>query len=375
MVSLDATLAPLESRIAPALIDAVAFERLHATAAQLPAALSNRVYLECRAGEMASQVDFIVGVDAQGRDCLLDGAGAPRRARRLRGTEGWRRARALAAAWANPRSVLHHAIGRLWLEFDLDDGAYDRGIERPGIFVDFARDTDRDPSRDIQVAVIHETLGAGGAAGKGELDALQTCIAAMPNGASVVYLGLFPERCPPAVRVCVAGLHVADVEPFLGLAGWRGSTMPLRRLLTPLAAGEGADRRARTVLHLDIVGSAVAARVGAERGFARASQLHGHINECDVLDTLVSLGWCSTDKRRALNAWPGVDVMTLPHDWWPSLITRRLNHLKVVGGDGADPSVKLYLSVGRDRLAAFRWSQDLERALRTARRETTQHSI
>ncbi|MGH7649615.1 MAG: hypothetical protein ACREND_15975 [Gemmatimonadaceae bacterium] len=373
MVSLDGTIGPFASRLAPALVGAVALERVRTTAADLPAALSSRIYLECRGEAEAPQVDLIVGVGTRERSCLLSDPGASSLADGLRDAPCWRRARALAAAWANPGSPLHHAVRRLWLEFDLNECAGRRAIERPGIFIDFAPEVYARPCPAVQMWAMHEAFG--GVTSGADRDALRRCAFSLPDGASVVYLGIFPERHPPAVRVCVAGLPVGDVQSFLVRAGWPGSVPALRHMLSPVAARAGAATLAQTVLHLDIVGDAIAARVGAEFGFARARQLHGPINECELLDTLVAQGWCSREKRRALDAWPGAEAVTLPDALWPALVTRHVNHVKIVGGDEAAPSVKLYLRLSREPLDALPWTAGLERALRAARRETTQHSI
>ena len=344
MSTLAGTFDVVAPSIPAALVSAPALERLRSVTAELPAALTNRVYVECRAADDAPQADLIISVNAQGRSLLLND-GKPRAlGEHLRDAPAWGHVRALARAWNDPRQRLHRAIRRLWLEFDLDsDAAWRTSVEPPGVFVDFAAEVYAHPSPVARLAAATNALHTLGGPAESSIDALARCIAALPAGGCLMYIGVFPGRDAAMVRACVAGLSDDEVEPYLCAIGWTGSPDALHDMLAPLAANPDARGRAVTVLHLDLVGETVRSRLGAERALGRRGQVHGRIDDAELLDALVTAGVCSTVKRCAVEAWPGVAKLVMPHEFWPTVVARRVNHVKLVGGNGEAPRAKIYL--------------------------------
>jgi hypothetical protein len=64
-----------------------------------------------------------------------------------------------------------------------------------------------------------------------------------------------------------------------------------------------------------------------------------------MLNSLCGLQLCSASKRDALVRWCGHTVEQLPHACWPSLVLRRVSHVKLVFGPDAAAEAKTYLSV------------------------------
>ncbi len=344
MSSLAGTFDIIAPSIPAALVSAPALERMRSVAAELPAALTNRVYAECRAADDAPQGDLIISVNGQGRSVLVNEHGPLALGKPLRDAPAWRQVCALARAWADPLQPMHRAIRRLWLEFDLDpDGAWQTSVERPGLFVDFAAEVYAHPSPAVRLAAATDALRTLGGPAASSIDALAQCITALPADGCLMYLGVFPGRDAAMVRACVGGLSDGEVEPYLDAIGWTGSPEALHHMVAPLAAHPDARGRAITILHLDLHGRTVQARLGAERALGRRAQVRGRIDDADLLDALVTAGVCSTVKRRAVDAWPGVAKLVMPHELWPAVVARRVNHIKLVGGSGDAPHAKIYL--------------------------------
>jgi hypothetical protein len=76
---------------------------------------------------------------------------------------------------------------------------------------------------------------------------------------------------------------------------------------------------------------------------ARRSQLRGVLAETEFLARLVKMGLCSDEKRAALFEWPGWGWDSMPHECWPSVVVRRVNHVKVLWDVDAPVAAKAYL--------------------------------
>lgn len=344
MYTLDGTLETMAPLIPRDLVGPAARDRIRATCAALPAGLSNRLYLECRGDDGGARVDLIISVDGRGRSLLVEGVTATA-IDHPNSAPVWSAARALARAWCKKANPLYRIVRRLWLEFDLDPAsAWREAIAEPGMFIDFSAEIYLDPSptRRLDAALLALTplqnISAGVAA------SLARCVGALAGDGRLVYVGVFPGRGGAGLRVCIHGLTNDRLGAYLDVVGWPGTSGSLARLLEPLAAHPDSRGGAVTLLHLDLeTDGGIAPRIGVERTFDRECQRHGRINDAAILDALVRSGYCEASQRRALLAWPGCTVRTLPHELWPSVIVRRVNHVKLVGGDDADPIAKIYL--------------------------------
>ena len=83
------------------------------------------------------------------------------------------------------------------------------------------------------------------------------------------------------------------------------------------------------LLHVD-VWDAVKPRMGMEFFFARRPQFVGCFEEDGFLDQLVAMQLCTPEKRDALLTWPGSTALSFPHAFWPTVLQRRVNHVKLV---------------------------------------------
>lgn len=352
MYSLAGTLETVAPHVPPALVPPSAWSRVLSAARCMPAPLTDWIYLECRLLTGAPhQVDLIWRLSTAGRDLLVNRDTDVTSLEQLAGPH-WGRLHDLCRRWADPGSVLHRAIDYLWLEFDLAAGAdgSPSHIPLPGVFVDFADDpgTRRsctEPGGVLELVL--EILHAGPFA-QSTTQRLRECLAKIPDGAYVPCVGYFSSRNGEAVRLCVANLDDITLPTYLGDIAWPGSSAGLQRSIAPLAFHRTGQRKGVSMLHLDLT-DAVLPKISVECGFAHAPQIRGQLVETALLDELVSRGLCSSSQRDDLKAWPGLSVAVLGHELWPSLVMRRVNHLKVVYEGDRLAEVKAYLSLSYKR--------------------------
>lgn len=340
---LSGTLAAVEEHIPGALVSPSARAQIEISAAAIPAAAVHNTFLECRL-TAEDRVDLIVGIDVRGREALT----MPTRgqsttdATRLRSFglgpgDLWRH-------WTDPRSILRHHVERLWLEFDADRSPATSASEptEPVIFAELRQDATQTAGyrRDLVFNVANHL--AGQMFDPGSHRAIGRCLAALPAGAAVRYLGSLAARGQEVARLSVIGLRRADVLTYLRAIAWPGSLLELRDQLAD--TWEGSDSQPEfAVLNLD-VGKEIRPALGLEFRLERRCQTAGRIAETGWIQSLVAQAYCTPLKALALSAWPGCSRAVLPHELWPSVICRRVNHFKLTYRPGQPAEWKAYLS-------------------------------
>lgn len=345
MNSLNGTLRVVAPHLSDELIAPAEREAVARAASWLPASLSQCIYLECR-GTTAG-VDLIVDV-ARG-DMLAEQHRPSALSPALTELPEWQGAVALARAWFG--TELSDRIDGMWLEFDLDRS--DRSPPRPSVFVDFAPSVYREPSIERRVDTI---VRAGSALGRPINSAmcqlLRRHVGALPRSALLLNAGFMLPRQTDAIRVCVMGMTAAELEDYFRNVAWGGHAEVALSLVRELAQlGEPYP----AIIHLDI-GHQDPSSLGLEYPFARHPQLASTIREGGVLEHLVARSYLTSARRAALPLWMGHQRCVLPHELWPSILVRRLNHIKLVVRPDASVETKLYLAVQHAALRSRRRS-------------------
>lgn len=334
--SLDGMLRPAAGHLRPALADRAALARARALLGRVPAALSSWIHLEARLRGPASRLDVIVRVDARGRSVLTEAPATSHPARRLapalRALPAWSRAERFCHAWSEPSSALHRNIESLWLEFDLEDRDRD---SQPRFFADLAASARRHLAGDDRVRLVCDVQAslAERPLAPRTLRLLRRCLASAPPRASVLSVGLPHDDRGERLRLCLVGLADSQIDAYLCAIGWcpgRRDTDAIPGRLASLASAFRRPDAAITMVHVDLDGDAIGPRVGLELAFARRPQLSAAVAERGALEWLTTDLGCDPSRCDALLAWPGCSRATLPHELWPSVIVRRLNHVKVV---------------------------------------------
>jgi hypothetical protein len=330
--SLDVVLPEVPSALVPGSLH----PHLRALSRELPAV--PRCGFEVRLGD-SPEVDFqqnIVGDDGEPGRLLAHvsrstGSGLP-----------WGRLDDFLRGWTDPSSVLHAGIKDLWLELDRPPDA------SLSVFLGLPRAPAPAAERMTLAEAALDRL-ASPAVWSPWLGTLERCLDACRNGAYVSHIGLMLGRATPGLRLNVKRLEPGDVGDYLRRVGWPGDMdepLELFRRLHP--------RVDLLALCLD-----VAEHVGERLGFEchLEGQPPAEPRWESLLEDLVGSGWCMSEKRDALLAWPRSivpgdrtaawppelvrDSLRQPDDHFTSFV-RRLSHVKVVYEPGRAVEAKGY---------------------------------
>jgi hypothetical protein len=352
--SLAGTIDCAAAHLPPGLITADAWALVRQIADSLPASLTNWVDFECRLRGDAAQVDVSLRIDRRGRDQLagharVRSAQSPPAAR-----PAWRRVASFTREWADACTSIHRDVDAMWLEFDVDPRA-DLAAARPRVFVDLAPHARTAPRRPGAIASALAPF-VGRVAPAWVTGGVARCLAALPPDAGVLYVGLPAGERVATVRLCLRGLDHSRAAEYLGAAGWPGDIADFRRRLAAWHRPGPARFACGAILHVDLdARGGLGSRIGLEYPLRRRPQVKGGVAESGLLDDLVACGACAPAKRDAILAWPGCGMTVLPHELWPSLVLRRISHVKIVYDSGRPIEAKAYCCFAhawRPRLAS-----------------------
>jgi hypothetical protein len=329
----------------------------------LPAALTQRIYLECRLHELEPLVDVVFCVDDKSREHLLE----PHRDwldPSLRNHPLWKGLERLCSEWANRQSELHELIYDIWLEFDAGERSIGLEALVPSVFVGFTSHLDLPRSTLWMAGREALELLSGGPIPRAVRRTAERCVRALPDGANLLYVGNMFPRDSTAIRLCVSPLEGAALCGYLDRIAWPGSVDVVNAGLATVA--EAARQPRTALLHVD-VRDAVQPRIGIEVPLDQRAQLHGRLAESALLERLCNANLCTATKRDALLAWPGHSREMFPHQLWPSLALRRVSHVKLVTDGARKLSAKAYLSIFHGPASSPRTAPDANASPRLTR--------
>lgn len=339
--SLAATLSILDRHVPADLVGSDARAILDRLGRRIPAALTRRIYYECRLRDAAPDVDLIICVDDVSR--LLVSRADDWLPSRLRGHPLWTGVERLCSAWQAGAPGRATGIYDVWLEFDADDASATALV--PSVFVGLAEARSTPLSRlwscaRASVEIIHGRPLHGAIA-----RTARRCLDHLPAGATLLYVGLMYPRDQEAMRLCVAPLQSTRLLDYLAAIEWPGSIDQVAATLRAIQARPpDSGLEATTIVHLDLA-HGVHPRLGLEIYLAQLPQLLERVVEDDLLNSLCRLNLCTPSKRDGLVHWSGHTVEQFPHECWSSLVLRRVSHVKLVFAPGREPEAKAYLSV------------------------------
>ena len=348
--SLAGTLDRSASYLSPALVSPPAYQLVQALARELPAAITSRMYFECRLDPCA-QVDVVIALYRPEAELLArDYAGTTLRAA-VRAHPVWSRLRAFCADWLSGQPSLQ-PIDHFWLEFDVEAG---RAGDVPVPCVGLSFGELRPPGFSVESWLRWASAGLIALTGQPVTAAtmanLTRALAALPPAAYLPYVGIMFSRADAGVRLCLSNIASADLPDYLRAIAWPGDTDRLRRDLSEVAAARaGAARPDVGMVHVDVGPIGIGPRLGLEYYFERFVQFSNRLDEHRFLDWLVRRGCCEQAKRDGLDTWPGSSLETLPHELWVSRLVRRVNHVKLVWQQGQPLSAKAYLFAAHRRV-------------------------
>ena len=316
---------PLVQKYLPSiLVDDDAFAKIDAMASRLPGTVQGAI--EVRLGAEPAPVDFSVRI------------GNAKAARSLAPYVHPEHVRDFLRGWAedpDPR------VPFLWAEFDLDRPM----DELQPIFI-VRTDGGDGPTVDwVLQDLLRETLGVEPP--EAQKATVRRALETVPKHGTLVYV--FDLRCrgSDTLRLDFYGLHPNDMQTTLRDLGRPDLAAALEK------AGELAADATRFHFNFDVdTDGEILPRLGIEASYPvfgrRGSKWE------DLLDTLVSAGLCTAEKKEAVLDWPGYTARGAEPELWPlgadgpeGFLIRSLSHVKLVCRPDHEPEAKIYLLFGR----------------------------
>jgi hypothetical protein len=253
---------------------------------------------ECRLAHGRGEVDwaFCVAGD-RARERLSDAlAACPEPCDSAGADAGVRR---FLTAWSRRGTSLHAGVPSVWLEFDHDPLA--RGDAIP--FVTFKIDEQLAGGRDAGAlrSVLAQALDLLGGDATRRASAIVELSSCLPDGARLLHIATLPHRRSTATRV-ILSVPTAEIGAAASRLGWDGDPAGLEAGIRGLWGDTG----------MLSIGVDVAERVGprlAVECYLPTSPLEDP-RWMVLLDGLVAMDACTSDKRDALCAWPSRDDET-----------------------------------------------------------------
>jgi hypothetical protein len=320
--------------------------RVEVAARCLRASLTDWLYLECRLDRPPpARTDLIVRVDRRGRHVLAREMPSGLGPADGEVARAWAGVRAVARRWIERRSPWTAAVVGLWLELDLVPDQTDPPLPAPRLFFDFDRkarsrqQTDRNP--DSILRPLRSLLG--GSPPPGVRAALERCLRLLPPGAVISSVGVADIERWAGLRLCLTGLAGDGLGPFLKQIGWSGDGDAAAVWHRALAGQVDRSVEGVSLLHLDL-SEVIGPRIGLEYTLGDGAAPGARFPQDPLFDALAERGLCDARMRATLGRWPGHGVRVLSHQLWPSLLIRRINHIKVVQDPSGVIESKAYLS-------------------------------
>jgi hypothetical protein len=333
--------------IADCLLERAARTHVGSVLAGVPPAALSSLCWEFRLAATMPRVDVIVGIDRRTRWALRPNYWTAADTRHAPAV--WNALWRMSERWGADAPEYRH-VDAVWLEFDVHEEAKSR-LPHPSVLIGVRPRDGRDARNAARL------LAAFGPASTRSIDAdLTRCYELLPTVSHIRYIGVMSGRQTVTTRLCIQGMPLDALAPYLCAIGWRGDIAAVQSTANTLAAlSSYRSQSAIGLVHLDLAGGLLST-IGIEWGFTRDVQRRGRWEDTFVLDYLVDQGLCDANKRDGLLQWPGHQVTNFDHDLWPSVVVRWVNNVKIVFEAAGARTAKGYLC------AAWRPSSEVREA-------------
>ena len=308
------------------LIDAAHWADIAAIAQWLPGPITNFFGFECRLGDPTPQADFLlsVGTDEAGQRILAGQSPRYPLNPALLKEPVWQQVQQFTQTWLNESSDLYPNVNNIWLEFDVDGNSTEPPI--PSCFFGSQTICVKPDTTGPSAPPLHRWVSQTAIAqlqGR-PMDAaleaqLRHCLDALPVDSHVFQVGLMLARPVNMVRICLRDITPKQVLSYLKKLGWGGSLKALSSCL--MMQSQLTDR---IDVDLDVSSQGISTKLGLECYLPAQPQLNPAWSQ--LLDYLVTKGWCLSAKREALLQYPGFARERDHGDRWPSY-PRQLSQL------------------------------------------------
>lgn len=285
-------------------------EKLRRAIAWWPNGLLSTVFLECRLGPRAAQVDALVGFRRQARARATE----RERAAFARGFREWRAESCLLDWFQGSMVPRLEGMGACVSTGPGDAGNAGCGAGGPTtmIYADLTGGGSMVlgvPQPDVARATASEWIRAVRRESLSEEERVQIdrCFDALEARNWMRAVGVVLTERPSPIRYCVAGLRGRDVGEYLSAVGTPCDLKMLEDCIADIGRRDCVGRGPELV-HID-VGARMGERVGLEYRLKESSQEGGGLRACRLLAWLSSAGLCTPGELDELVKWPsGVRV-------------------------------------------------------------------
>ncbi len=318
------------------------------------------VGFECRLSEKQQNTDISVVFNKKSRHNLLSSFDSlPELATN---SILWKRVDTLIKKWIDKNSVVYENLDNMWLEFDTGENNND--YPEPSLF--FAPSpiniASFKPFSDFSMYewMIEEVLDPllGGGISIETREKISQCFELLPATGKVFQVGIMLPRASEskAVRLCIKGIEVFDIIPYLESIGWVDSAEDLKEILQELS--NFVDSFAFNISIENVVHTKIGIECYIDEGTKFISRWNA------LLDFMCKKNICAQDKVSSILEWPGYVEEKSYSELWPSNFAqgasfvypqfrsaaiRTINHAKVVYEPMTPLQAKVYLWFG------YRW--------------------
>lgn len=347
----------VEPNLPDGLISAQNYSEMKKLASRFTPNVTSFFGFESRLNSPDGRADFLFAVSSLGgeREALLRFLHNEHEAHQFLRHKEWQNIRDFVTTWANPASELYTNVLGLWLEFDTAYASQDSPI--PCVFIHTIplRITSSEEERTYDWAFdtalplllghplsshLHQRL----------LEALRK----LPEGASVMDIGVMLSRATTGARIVFRHLHPSQVIPYLESLGWSDINNELACIIKELQ-----QKVTRVVLHITITEQGVDPKIGLECSFS-PDRYHLETQWASFFDYLVRKGVCCPEKKTEVLNFLGVSqdhpsepfnlssykiAVLVPSEASANALVRYISHVKLVYKPGRPLEAKVYPGV------------------------------
>jgi hypothetical protein len=317
---------------------------------------------ECRLSEEQQNTDILVAFTKKSRhDFFSSFNSLPELATN---SIPWKRVDTLIKKWIDKDSIVYENLNNIWLEFDI--GEKNSNYPEPSLFFapsplitgSYKAFSDFAMYEWMLEEVLNPLLGGGISAET--RDKISQCFDLLPVAGEVFQVGVMLPRAAEykAVRLCIKGIDVFSIVPYLESIGWVDPTDGLKGTLQELS--DFVDSFAFNIS----IENVVHPKIGLECYIHQEPKFMSKWSA--LLEFMCRKNICAQDKISSILEWPGyVEEKSCP-DLWPSnfsrgskfvypelrsAVARAINHVKIVYQPMIPLQAKVYLWFGH------RWIQ------------------
>jgi hypothetical protein len=324
---------------------------------------------ECRLSEKQENTDILVAFTKKSRQNLCSSFDSlPELAAN---SIPWKRVDTLIKKWMDKGSVVYENLDNMWLEFDVGEKSND--YPEPSLFfapspvnIDSCKSfSDFSMYEWMLEEVLNPLLG--GEISVETREKISQCFELLPIGGEIFQVGVMLPRASEskAVRLCIKGIKVFDIIPYLKSLGWVDPTEDLKEILQELA--NFVDYFAFNIS----IENVVHPKVGIECYIQQEPKFMNKWSA--LLDFMCKKNICDRDKISSILEWPGYVEENSCSELWPinfsqgskfvypklrSTAARAINHVKVVYQPMTPLQAKVYLWFGHRWIKADGTLQD-----------------